>query len=62
MDAFRLNDIDDDGETALQVEFIDDDQIMFTVIDKTSTQKEDAVVVVRYSELVRWIEQLRRPV
>jgi hypothetical protein len=62
IDRFSLDDTDDTDYFALEVEFIEDDVIMFSVIDKTvRDNKERAVISVVYSDLVSGIAQLRRP-
>jgi len=60
IDSFSLNDTDDGDCFSLKVEFIEDDVIMFSVIDRRD-DKEIAVISVIYPDLVSGIEQLRRP-
>lgn len=62
IDRFSLDDTDDGDYIALEVEFIEDDVIMFSVIDRAKrNDKERAVISVVYSDLVSGIAQLRRP-
>lgn len=60
IDSFSLDDKDDGDVYKLEVEFIDDDVIMFSFIDKTE-MTEVHVISVAYSDLIDGIKKLRRP-
>ena len=60
IDSFSLDDSDDYDFFSLEVEFIDQDLIMFSVVDKRQ-RAEMHVISVCYSDLVSGISQLRRP-
>lgn len=57
---FTLDDTDDGDFYCLEVEFIENDVIMFTVINKES-REETSVISVSYSDLVDGIVNLSRP-
>ena len=57
---FSLDDTDDGEFYSLEVRFIEEDVIMFTVMDKES-QKEIHTISVVYSDLIDGVSKLRRP-
>lgn len=60
IDSFTLDDLDEPENACIETEFIQQDVLMFTILDK-ETKEELKCVAVRYSDFINGILQLKRP-
>ena len=59
-DSFTLDDLDEPEFICIEVEFIEQDALMLTVLDK-ETKEELKCVTVNYSDFISGILLLKRP-